>query len=272
MNDEILSPTINKTEIKPSVRKNVIPISSVSDLGTIVGEIHNQISALMEKIDTDVSPEYKALMEGYVNKANETEQIKINLENITFKYEELKADITRVRETNRNLIQELQNARDILKKLEFELNNTQITLKKTESEYKEKIKTLSTQNTELENKIKDLEEEKESILCENEEKSAELTENQENLRQELLDRNFKSHQIEQELIMQRDNFKKQVEEFDALIKDQTEKLELKTKEAEYKDALLNQFIKQTTTEKLKIQNTLKNDIEIENKQKKRKTW
>ena len=53
-----------------------------------------------------------------------------------------------------------------------------------------------------------------------------------------------------------------------LLKDQSEKLELKTKEVEYKDALLNQFIKQATTEKLKLQNQL-----TENKaEKKKKLW
>ena len=86
-----------------------------------------------------------------------------------------------------------------------------------------------------------------------EKKFSELTENQGKFREEQLDLNFKLRQNEQELTNQRDNLRKQVEEFEILLTEQKEQLELKTKEAEYKDALLNQLIKQATTDKLRVQ-------------------
>ncbi len=265
MPDEIKSPTLSKTDIKTSNRGNVIPITSISDLGNVVGDIQNQLMLLMNKLNSDVSPEFKALMEGYVNKANESEELKVNLENVRSSHEELKIEVTKVRETNRNLIQELQIAREILSKLEQELNTHQELSIKAEEEYKEKFKHLTEQAEKNENVIKVLEEER-----------AGFNDAQENLRQELLDQKFAFHQKEQELTINMDNFKKQAEEYEALLKEQSEKLELRTKEAQYKDALLNQLIKKATTEKLKIQelesDELGNLISQEKQQKKKKAW
>lgn len=260
MPDEIKTSTISKTDIKASNRNNVIPITSISDLGNIVGDIQNQLTLLLNKLNSDVSPEFKALMEGYINKANESEETKVNLETIKSSHEELKTEITKVRETNRTLIQELQVAREILKKLEQELNLQHEVSKKTEESFKEKVNKLSKQNQEFETSAKKLEEEKANFNTE-----------QEKLRQELLDQSFTFHQKEQELTIRVDNYKKQVEEHDLLLKEQSEKLELKTKEAEYKDALLNQLIKKATTEKLRIQGFETTLLE-EKQDKKRKAW
>src|SRR3989338_1606288 len=157
-NEEVLTPTLTaKNEVKLPGKKNVIPITSLSDLGTVVGDIHNQICELIEKLDNDVSPEFKALMEGYVNKANETEGLKVNLENASSGYEELKGEISKLRETNRNLIHELQNTRETLRNLENELNNFQDIAKRNEDDYKDKIKNLTKQNLDYETRAKTLE-------------------------------------------------------------------------------------------------------------------
>ncbi len=270
MADEVVQTSVSKTEIKLTQRKNVIPITSLSDLGTVVGEIQNQLTLLIGRLENDVSPEFKALMEGYINKANETEELKVKLENIISSSEGLKTEITKVRDTNRNLIHELQSTREALKRIELEFNNFQESAKKTEEEFKAKVKKITQENNDFESKIKLLEEEKSSLERQYETKLQEVTENLEKVRQGMLDQNYKFHQSEQEITIQRDNLSKQVEEFSILLKDQAEKLELKTKEVEYKDALLNQFIKQATTEKLKLQNQL-----TENKdkpEKKNKLW
>ena len=272
MPDEIIGSTVSKTDTKLSSRKNVIPITSISDLGNVVGDIQNQLTLLINKLDSDVSPEFKALMEGYVNKANESEEYKVNLENIKTSHEEIKAEIAKVRETNRSLIYELQNAREVLKKLEQELNNYQESAKKAEEGYKSKIKDITRQNQEQENKIKHLEEEKSKVHEEMNTKFSELEQEHQKLRQELLDQNFNFHQKEQELTIERDNLKKQVEEFEVLLKDQSEKIEFKSKEVEYKDALLNQLIKKATTEKLKTQNFQEIQDSKEKQQKKQKFW
>lgn len=230
MADEVLS-----TQVK---RSNVIPITSLSDLGTVVGEIQNQLGLLIAKLDDDVRPEFKALMEGYVKKANEAESLKVSLEDISSKHNSIKAEILQIRETNRSLVQELQVAREALKNLESQLNSLQVSYSKSEDEYRIKIKQLNTQILEYEGEINELTQMNEKIRNDSEEK-----------RQELLDQNFNLRQNEQELISQRDSLKRQVDEFQFLLKEGQEQLELKTKEAEYKDALLNQLIKQTTEDK-----------------------
>lgn len=256
--DEVINSPLTKTEIKPAIRKNVIPITSISDLGSVVAEIQNQLGSLIAKLDNDVSPEFKALMEGYVNKANETEGLKVNLENASSGYEELKGEISKLRETNRNLIHELQNTRETLRNLENELNNFQDIAKRNEDDYKDKIKNLTKQNLDYETRAKTLET-----------KITELKENQDSIKQEYADQNFKYRQSEQELIIEKEKLKKQLEEFEVLLVEQREQIEFKTKEAEYKDALLNQLIKKTTTDKALAQETENNK---EPEPKKKKGW
>ena len=255
--DEVISPPLSKSEIKPLSRKNVIPITSISDLGGIVAEIQNQLGALIAKLDNDVSPEFKALMEGYVNKANETEELKVNLENTSSKHEELRGEVNKLRETNRNLIRELQNTRETLRNLENELNNFQDITKRNENDHRDKIRNLTKQNQEYETQVKALET-----------KIVELKESQDSLKQEYSDQSFKYRRNEQELIIEKENFKKQVEEFEVLLTEQKEQIEFKTKEAEYKDALLNQLIKKTTTDRALAQEATDNTKEPEPKKKK----
>lgn len=238
MQEEQISPLQVRTEVKPS-RSKVIPITSISDLGTIVGDIQNQLTLLINKLEEEVSPEFKALMEGFVNKANETEKVKVNLENLANSHEEIKSEITKVRETNRNLVQELQCAREILKNLERDLEISRKSFKQAEENYKEKINVLNKKINDYELKLSTIEEEKNASVND-----------KEKTRQELLDQKYNFHQKEQEITIERDNLKKQIEELELLLKDQTEKLELKTKELDYKDVLLKELIKKTMSEKL----------------------
>ncbi len=249
-------------------RKNVIPITSISDLGGVVSEVQTQLSSLINKLENDVSPEFKALMESYIKKANESEELKITLENIKLKSEEFKNDLSQLRDTNRNLVSELQNSREILKNIEDELNNLKYLSSRTEEDYKDKIKVLKKSNIEYEDKINILQKEKDETKKVLEEKIEELIDVQEGLRQELLDHSYESKKIEQELIIQKDSLKKQVEEFELLIRDQQDQLDLKIKEIEYKDALLNQFIKQSMNERLSSQE----EIYYEDKKPKKKFW
>ena len=263
MPDEVISSSLNKQEgasgrMSLQTRKNVIPITSINDLGTLVGEIQNQLTLLLDKLNNDVSPEFKALMGGYVNKANETEELKVNLEDAKTKYELLKGEILKLRETNRTLINELQNTREILKNLEFQLNNLKDISVKAEEEYKTKIKLLNKQIQDYENKFKLVEEE-----------NIKIKQTHEELRQELLDQNFNTKQNAQELLIEKDNLKKQLEEFELILNEQKEQIDFKTKELEYKDALINQLIRQTTEEKLRIEHK-GNNIENLGKTKKKR--
>lgn len=263
----------DKTEIKLLSRKNVIPITSISDLGIVVNEIQNQLNILISKPEDNTTPEFKALMEGYVKKANEVEELKVNIENFKSQHEELKSEINKVRETNRNLIHELQSAREALKNLEYELNIFQATSNKSEEEYKIKIKSLNEQIRINENTIKELEDESIKVREEFDIKAAEIINENERLKQECQEQNFKSRQAELELTSERDSLKKQVKEFEILLKEQHEQIELKSKEIEYKDALINQLIKQATTDKLPAKSTILSEEtrNMDNKNK-RKNW
>ena len=262
MPEELITQNPSRSEGKLSNKSNVIPITSISDLGTIVGDVQNQLTLLINKLNSEVSPEFKALMEGFINKANETESVKVRLEDTATSYDEVKAEVAKVRETNRTLINELQNAREILKKLETELNTFQNTAKKTEEDYKDKVKNLTKQIQEFETTLGKFEEEKAIQASE-----------QEKLRQETLDQKYNFHQKEQQLTIEKDNLRKQLDEAERLLKEQSETLDLKSKELDYKDVLLNQLIRQTTSDKLR---PLSNNEEPENNltkaEKKRKFW
>ena len=258
--DEVISSPLTKKEVKASSRKNVIPITSISDLGTVVGEIQSQLSLLIAKLEDDVRPEFKALMDGYINKANESEGLKVNLEDTSLKYEGIKGEIEQLRETNRNIIHELQSAREALKNIESEFNSYQTNARRNEVDYKSKIQELTKQNQEYKEEVKKLEE-----------KIEQVKDNKNSVREEIEEQNFKLRQNEQELIIERNQLAKQLEEYEVLLTEQKEQIEFKTKEAEYKDALLNQLIKKTTTDKmLGLESGFEEDKE--KKAKKRLIW
>ena len=259
--DETTTTQLTKSDIKPPQRKNVISLTSISDLGSVVNEIQQQLSILIAKLDNDTSPEFKALMEGYVNKANKNEELKVNLDDVSLKYETLKGEIDQLRETNRTLIQELQNTRDLLRKIELEFNSYQELVKRTEDDYKNKIKELTKQSIEQQDKAQALEI-----------KIGELKENQEKAREEYSQETFNYRKNEQELIIEKENLTKQLEEYEVLLNEQREQLDFKTKEAEYKDALLNQLIKKTTSDKFLNSGTHNEQLLEEAKPKKKKGW
>ena len=260
IDNDVDSLPLNKGDTKSSLRKNVIPITSISDLGSVVNELQSQLNLLIGNLSNNTTPEFKALMEGYVNKANEVEELKIKIENTLSRHEELKSETSKVRETNRNLIHELQCTRDTLKNLEYNLNTFQASSNKREEEYKEAIQNLDQQIEEYEKNKKELEL-----------KIKEIIDSQGRVKQEAQDQNFKFKQTEMELITERDNLRKQLKEFELLLNEQHEQLEFKTKEVEYKEALLNQFIKQNALDKLPVKNT-EPITNKDNQNNKRKKW
>lgn len=237
---------------KPMAKKNLMQLTSHVEPETTMSLIQDQLNTLIEKLTDNVSPEFKALMESYVNKANEIEELKVNLENMRSHNEEVKLEILKVRETNRNLIHELQNAREALKNLEHELSSLSVNFNKGDEEYKNKIQVLTSKLQESERKTQDLEEDNREVKREMEKSVSNFMQENEKLKQEHHDQNFKFRQNELELITERDNFKKHLNEIEMLLKEQNEQFELKTKEIEYKDALINQLIKRGAVDKLSM--------------------
>lgn len=228
--------------------------------GYLVDDIQNQLILLMRKLEGEVSPEFKALMEGYVNKANEAEELKVKLENISSTQEGMVEEIEKIRETNRNLIHELNSGRDVIRDLEFQLSNLQVAVKKSEEEYKEKIDSLKEENKEYKEKTKKSDEEKAIIKEENE-----------RMKMEVSSQNFEFRQKEREMAGEIESLNKQLDEQEVIILEQREQVDFKTKEIEYKEALLNQLIKQTTNEKFNFKPVVTEDNLMEDlKPKKRK--
>ena len=181
------------------------------------------------------SPEFRALMDGYVNKANEAEYEKIKYKNIEEKYEELKS--------------ELRSLKDLTKKQESDLDATREALKASESDlfkirqefsyYKDsadsKIQELSEDKRNLNQKVRDL-------LADKEKSSAEI----QNAQMKVMEANHRYKQLEQERGLDKDNYDRALRETENMVAELREQLDLRTRELEYKDALLNQLIKQVS--------------------------
>ena len=259
----------NKADMKKPLKKSLNPLTSILELEDAISVMQNQMNTLLEKVTDNVSPEFKALMESYIKKANEAEELKVNLENMRLHHEELKSEIFKVRETNRNLVHELQNAREALKNLEHEFRSLSVNFNKDEEEYKNKIQVLTAKLQEFEKKLQSSEEENKEVKKETEKTISNLILENEKLKQENHDQSFNFRQQELELITQKDNLKKELDELMGLLREQNEQSELKTKEIEYKDALINQFIKRGVADKLTMNSSDSPDKQNDKKHKKR---
>ena len=259
----------NKADMKKPLKKSLNPLTSILELEDAISVMQNQMNTLLEKATDNVSPEFKALMESYIKKANEAEELNVNLENMRLHHEELKSEIFKVRETNRNLVHELQNAREALKNLEHEFRSLSVNFNKDEEEYKNKIQVLAGKLQEFEKKLQSTEEENKEVKKETEKTISNLIQENEKLKQENHDQSFNFRQQELELITQKDNLKKELDELMGLLREQNEQSELKTKEIEYKDALINQFIKRGVADKLTMNSSDSSDKQNDKKHKKR---
>lgn len=221
-----------------------------SDLKSVINDLSSQIVMLSRKLECeDVTPEFKALMDGYIKKANESEELKVKLENLTYSCEIVKADLIQLRDLNRNLSGELQLAREAIRNFETQINMLQMANDEREKLHKEKVKEITKKSQDYEDKISELEQNKSEIKNQTEKRIVELIKTQENLKQEISDMDFDFRQRERDLINEIDNLNKQVKEFERLNREQQEKIELKTKEAEYKATLLNQMAKNMSKDK-----------------------
>lgn len=301
MSDDYIESPESDYEIKLTKKKNVVPfkhdsqiekanndVDSVeistdidllkkdpSALRSIIAELQSQIALLDHRLHTeDVTPEFKALMEGYIKKANESEELKVKLEDANTKLETAKCDLTQLRDANRDLTNELNSTRETLRDFEDKIQNNERMSESAKSEQRSKLLDYRKKIDEAEDKVVRLEDEKSEIKEQMEKRVVELIKSQENLKQEISDMDFDFRQRERDLINEVDKQGKQIKEYEKIVKEMEEKLELKTKEAEYKATLLDQIAKQST---LNIDGAdgggfLNSVVERRKKQKKQKFW
>ncbi len=211
----------------PAVLKQELPGALLETLSTIQKDLE-QINA-----HKHASPEFRALMDAYVSKANEAEFEKIKYKNIEEKHEELKS--------------EFRSLKEQVKKQELDLDATREALKASESDLFKVRQEFTYYKDSSENKIQELSDDKRAqsqkmrdLLAEKEKFSSEI----QNAQIKVMEANHKYKQLEQDRGLDRDNYDRALRETENIASELREQLELRTRELEYKDALLNQLIKQ----------------------------
>ncbi len=206
-------------------------------LGNRLKRIEEQLLSIYERQKSGVSAEFSALMDGYVNKANESQEFKVKFENIFGQFEELKIEFKTQREENKKLKLDMDAAKEALRSSETELQRNRKDTENNKLRYDEQISDLIQEREKLKTKLKQ--------LMDHQEKSAV---DYNDLKAELLEFKYKTKQLEQEKEVEVETAKRSVRESNKIIDELKEKLDLRTREVEYKDALLNQLIKQVSAE------------------------
>lgn len=200
-------------------------------------KIQNQISSLIDKQNSGVSAEFNALMDGYVNKANQSQEFKVKFEHVENLYEDLKIEAKTLKEENKKLKADADAAKEALRMSELDLQRNRKETDNARNNYEEQVSTLIEERERLKTKVKQLNDRTEKAAQE-----------YNDLKAELLEHKYKAKQLEQEKQVELETQKRSIRETNKIIEELKEKLDLRTREVEYKDALLNQLIKQVSAD------------------------
>ncbi len=199
--------------------------------------IEKQLSEIVDKQKNGVSAEFNALMDGYVNKANESQEFKVKSQHLEGLYEELKIEAKTLKESNKKLKEDLEATKEALRMSESDIKRLKIESETAKTNYKDQINNADEERDTLKSKLKELQLQNDQNI-----------QNYNNIKSELLEQKYKVKQFEQEKQVEEETQKRTTRETSKLIEELKEKLELRTREVEYKDALLNQLIKQVSVE------------------------
>ena len=197
-------------------------------------DIKSELKVLAEKQEHKVSPEFSALMDGYVIKANESETLRVKYQHVESHYEELKLELKTQKTQNRQLSSDLDSVREALKLSELELSKFKRDFDHTRQDFQDKSDAIQNEKEALLRKIKELMTWKETTeqLC-NEMKA------------ELIEYNHKVKQLQQENLIEKQTAERSLREGQKVIQELKEQLELREREASYKNALIEQLVRQT---------------------------
>ncbi len=237
--DETASP--NKRSKKTAAIQdddlNLPVLAQDSQLESKLEKITKEINAIAERQRSGVSPEFSALMDGYVNKANESQEYKVKYEHLEKTFDELKIEYKSLQEDSKKFRSELEASREALRQSEMDLQRNRKESENNRMHYDEQISSLIEERENLKSKLKQLMDHKEKSSQE-----------YNDLKAELLEHKYKAKQLEQDKQVEIESARRSVRESNKIIEELKEKLDLRTREVEYKDALLNQLIKQVSAE------------------------
>jgi|694.fasta_scaffold00143_31 hypothetical protein len=201
---------------------------------SLLGDIKSELKVLAEKQEHKVSPEFSALMDGYVIKANESETLRVKYQHVENHYEELKLELKTQKAQNRQLGSDLDSVREALKLSELELSKFKRDFDHTRQDFQDKSDSLQNEKEALLRKIKDLMTWKETTeqLCND-------------MKAELVEYNHKIKQLQQENLIEKQTAERSLREDQKIIQELKEQLELREREASYKNALIEQLVRQT---------------------------
>jgi hypothetical protein len=201
---------------------------------SLLGDIKSELKVLAEKQEHKVSPEFSALMDGYVIKANESETLRVKYQHVENHYEELKLELKTQKAQNRQLGSDLDSVREALKLSELELSKFKRDFDHTRQDFQDKSDSLQNEKEALLRKIKDLMTWKETTeqLCND-------------MKAELVEYNHKVKQLQQENLIEKQTAERSLREGQKIIQELKEQLELREREASYKNALIEQLVRQT---------------------------
>ena len=236
------------SSLKPKKTKKSVEIVDGSNLPAVLDDltsgmeskleqIQKQIDFICDRQKSGVSAEFSALMDGYVNKANESQSYKVKFEHLEGLYEELNLEHKTTREDLKKSKADLEASKEALRMSESDLQRAKRDTDNSRLQYEEQISNLIEEREKLKSKVKQ--------LMDHKEKSAQ---EYNDLKAELLENKYRVKQLEQEKQVEIETQKRTARENHKIIEDLKEKLDLRTREVEYKDALLNQLIKQVSAD------------------------
>ena len=203
-------------------------------LGDILGDIKSDLKVLAEKSDQKVSPEFTALMDGYVSKANESETLRVKYQHVENHFEELKMELKSQKTSGRQLGADLDSAREALKLSELDLSKAKKELEQAKKDFQDKIDLMNSEKDTLTRKIKELNSWKDNTenLCGE-------------MKNEIIEYKHSIKQLQQENQIEKQTAERTLRESNRIVQELKEQLELREREASYKNALIEQLVRQT---------------------------
>ena len=238
----ITEPIISETHNLPAILSE-----SPDALEASIKKIEKHLSSLMEQ-QSGVSAEFNALMDGYVNKANESQEFKVRYEGLNSQVEDLKTEYKTLKVNNKKYKDELEAAKEALRASESDLQRSHKDLLTQKKHYDEQISDYTEEGERLKTRLKQLTDYKDKSTAE-----------YNKLKTEFLELQYQAKQNQQEKDVATETADRAVKESHKIVDELKDKLELRTREIEYKDALLNQLIKQISADD-SIKDAMRGDI------------
>ena len=156
-------------------------------VGTALEKIEEQLTSLVDRQKNGVSAEFNALMDGYVNKANESQEYKVKATHFESVYEELKTETKTLKEENKKFKTDLEATQEALRMSESDIKRLKNEAETYEKNHQEQVAGLVEEREVLKQRLKEVQIQNDQNL-----------QNYNAVKSELLEQKYKLKQIEQE--------------------------------------------------------------------------